>query len=65
MLHLLLMGSSNYTKERKMLAKYLSKHGRVTERGYKVSEWIDAAGVFALIFLAFGVVGSIESGKWF
>lgn len=48
-----------------MLAKYLSKHGRVTERGYKVSEWIDAAGIFTLIFLVFGVVGSIESGRWF
>jgi len=49
-----------------MLAKYLSKNGgRVTERGYKVSEWLDAFGVFALIFLVFGVVGSIESGKWF
>jgi len=49
-----------------MLAKYLSKHGgRVTERGHKVSEWLDALGVFLLIFAVFGVVGSIESGKWF
>jgi len=59
------MELSDYTKEKKMLAKYLSKHGRVTERGYKVSEWIDAAGIFTLIFLVFGVVGSIESGRWF
>ena len=62
---MLLMELSDYTKEKKMLAKYLSKHGRVTERGYKVSEWIDAAGIFTLIFLVFGVVGSIESGRWF
>jgi hypothetical protein len=49
-----------------MLARYLEKQGgRVTARGYKVSEWLDAAGVFTLIFLVFGVVGSIESGKWF
>jgi hypothetical protein len=49
-----------------MLAKYLSKQGgRVTERGHKVSEWLDALGVFLLIFAVFGVVGSIESGKWF
>ena len=48
-----------------MLAKYLSKHGRVTERGHKVSEWLDAFGVFLVIFLAFGIVGSVESGKWF
>ena len=48
-----------------MLAKYLSRHGRVTERGHKVSEWLDALVLFALIFLAFGIVGSIESGRWF
>jgi hypothetical protein len=48
-----------------MLAKYLSKHGRVTERGHKVSEWLDAFGVFLLIFVVFGIVGSIESEKWF
>jgi hypothetical protein len=49
-----------------MLAKYLSKQGgRVTERGQKVSEWLDALGLFLLIFAVFGVVGSIESGKWF
>jgi hypothetical protein len=48
-----------------MLAKYLSKHGRVTKRGHKVSEWLDAVGLFLAIFLVFGVVGSIESGKWF
>jgi hypothetical protein len=48
-----------------MLAKYLEKHGRVTARGYKVSEWLDAFGVFLLIFAVFGIVGSIESEKWF
>jgi len=48
-----------------MLAKYLSKHGRVTERGHKVSEWLDAFGVFLLIFVVLGIVGSIESEKWF
>jgi hypothetical protein len=49
-----------------MLAKYLSKNGgRVTDRGHKVSEWLDALGVFLLIFAVFGIVGSIESGRWF
>jgi hypothetical protein len=49
-----------------MLAKYLEKQGgRMTARGYKVSEWLDALGLFLLLFTAFGVVGSIESGKWF
>jgi hypothetical protein len=49
-----------------MLAKYLSKKGgRVTDRGHKVSEWLDALGVFLLIFAVFGIVGSIESGRWF
>jgi hypothetical protein len=49
-----------------MLAKYLSKQGgRVTARGYKVSEWLDAFGVFLLILTVYGIVGSIESEKWF
>ena len=48
-----------------MLAKYLEKQGRVTARGHKVSEWLDAIGLFLLIFAVFGIVGSIESGKWF
>ena len=48
-----------------MLAKYLSKHGRVTARGHKVSEWIDALWLFLILFGAFAVVGSIESGRWF
>ena len=48
-----------------MLARYLAKHGRVTERGYKVSEWLDAFGVFLLILTVYGIVGSIESEKWF
>lgn len=49
-----------------MLARYLEKHGgRVTARGYKVSEFLDGVGFFLLFLVAFGVVGSIESGKWF
>lgn len=48
-----------------MLAKYLEKQGRVTARGYKVSEWLDALGLFLLIFALFGIVGSVESEKWF
>ena len=49
-----------------MLAKYLSKNGgRVTARGYKVSEWLDAFGVFLLILTVYGIVGSIETGRWF
>lgn len=49
-----------------MLARFLERQGgRVTARGYKVSEWLDAIGVFLLILTVFGVVGSIESGKWF
>lgn len=49
-----------------MLARYLeSKGNRVTARGYKVSEWLDAVGVFLLILAVYGIVGSIESEKWF
>jgi len=47
-----------------MLADYLSKHGRVTRRGQTVSDTIDALGFYLVIFLAFGIVGSIESGRW-
>ena len=49
-----------------MLARYLEKQGgRVTERGYKVSEWLDGLGFFLLFLAVFGIVGSIESEKWF
>jgi hypothetical protein len=49
-----------------MLAKLLTKDGgRLTRRGQKVSDAIDTAGFLVLILIAFGVVGSIESGKWF
>ena len=49
-----------------MLAKYLEKQGgRVTARGYKVSEWLDAVALFLLILSVYGAVGSIESGRWF
>ena len=49
-----------------MLAKYLAKQGgRVTARGYKVSEALDTLGLMFMFLVAFGVVGSIESGKWF
>ena len=62
---MLLMELSDQTKEKKMLAKYLSRNGRVTERGHKVSEWLDALGVFLLILAVYAIVGSIESGRWF
>jgi hypothetical protein len=49
-----------------MIENYLLKKGvRLTPKGRK---WADnAEGIaFALfILLAFGIVGSIESGKWF
>ncbi len=48
-----------------MLADYLAKHRRVTRRGQTVSDTIDALGFYLVIFLAFGIVGSIESGRWF
>lgn len=49
-----------------MLAKYLAKNGgRVTARGYKVSEWLDGVGLFLAFLTVYGIVGSIESGKWF
>ena len=49
-----------------MLARYLEKQGgRVTARGYKVSDWVDALGVFLLILAVYAIVGSIESERWF
>jgi hypothetical protein len=49
-----------------MLAKYLEKQGgRVTARGYKVSDALDTIGLLFMFLAVFGVVGSIESGKWF
>ena len=49
-----------------MLAKYLSKNGgRVSKRGHTVSDAIDATLFYVGMLLVFGVVGSIESGRWF
>lgn len=50
-----------------MLVKFLQKHcdGRITARAYKISDAIDTVWLFLCLFLAMGVVGSIESGKWF
>lgn len=49
-----------------MLAKYLSKNGgRVSKRGHTVSDAIDATLFYLAMLLVFGVVGSIESGRWF
>ena len=62
---MLLMESSAQTKEKKMLAKYLSNCGSITKRGQSVSDAIDAFFIYGLIFLAFGVAGSIETGRWF
>jgi hypothetical protein len=49
-----------------MLAKLLSREGgQITVRGQKVSDTIDAVIFYAVILLVFGIVGSIETGRWF
>lgn len=50
-----------------MLVKFLERNcdGRVTERAHKISDALDVAWMFTVLFLAMGIVGSIESGKWF
>ena len=47
-----------------MLAKYLSRFGRVTKRGYRVSEAIDTVIMFIVFFGLMAIVGSIESSKY-
>ena len=49
-----------------MLAKLLLRDGgRLTERGERVSDTIDAILLLILFLAVFGIAGSIESGRWF
>lgn len=43
----------------------LKKKVRLTPKGRKWAENVEGVGFVLLILLMFGVVGSIESGRWF
>jgi hypothetical protein len=46
-------------------SRLLKKGIRLTPKGRRWAENLEAFVFFGFLLLAFGVVGSIESGKWF
>ena len=49
-----------------MIENYLlKKKVRLTPKGRRWAENLEGILFYAVILLAFGIVGSIESGKWF
>ena len=49
-----------------MIEEYLTKKGyRLTRKGRRWADNFEALLFLGFILLAFGVVGSIESGRWF
>jgi len=49
-----------------MIEERLLKRGvRLTERGRRWADNTEAIIFYAIVLLAFGIVGSIETGRWF
>lgn len=49
-----------------MIEEYLTKRGiRLTKRGRKLADNTEAILFYVVILVAFGIVGSIETGRWF
>ncbi len=49
-----------------MIAEYLTKRGvRLTAKGHRWADNLEAILFYAIILVAFGIVGSIETGRWF
>jgi hypothetical protein len=49
-----------------VIENHLHKKGvKLTAKGRRWAENTEAILFYAVIILAFGIVGSIESGKWF
>ena len=49
-----------------MIENHLLKKGiRLTPKGRKWADNIEGIGFALLLLLAFGIVGSIETGRWF
>jgi len=46
-------------------SRLLKKGIRLSSKGRNWAENLEAFAFFGFILLAFGVVGSIESGRWF
>lgn len=45
--------------------RLLKKNIRLTPKGRRWADNFEAILFYAVILLAFGIVGSIETGKWF
>ena len=48
-----------------LIEQFEKKNIRLTDRGKNWCDNIEAVGILLVILLAFGVVGSIETGRWF
>jgi hypothetical protein len=49
-----------------MLQEHFEKKGiRLSAKGIRWCENLEVYFIYSVILLAFGVVGSIESGRWF
>lgn len=49
-----------------MIEERLAKKGiRLTAKGRRWADNVEGIGFALFILLAFGIVGSIESGRWF
>ena len=49
-----------------LIENYLVKRGvRLTPKGRKWADNIEGIAFALIILIAFGIVGSIESGRWF
>lgn len=49
-----------------MIEEYLTKRGiRLTKRGRRWADNTEAILFYVVILVAFGIVGSIETGRWF
>ena len=49
-----------------MIEERLLKRGvRLTEKGRRWADNTEAIIFYAIVLLAFGIVGSIETGRWF
>jgi hypothetical protein len=49
-----------------MIENYLLKRGvRLTAKGRRWADNAEALAFYLVLLLAFGIVGSIETGRWF
>jgi hypothetical protein len=49
-----------------MIQEHLTKRGvRLTDKGRRWADNTEAILFYAILLVAFGIVGSIETGRWF